>query len=99
VLDAAEAAAIAAAIGGSTPVTATRSVTGESLGAAGALQAVFALQTLRSRRVPGIVGLEAADPAVRINIHPSARPLAAERALVTAASHEGNTVALVLSLN
>ena len=99
VLDAAEAAAIAAAIGGSTPVTATRSVTGESLGAAGALQAVFALQTLRSRRVPGIAGLEASDPAVRINIDASARPLDAELALVTAASHEGNTVALVLSLN
>lgn len=98
-LDLAEASAIAAALGTTLPVTAIKSVTGESLGAAGALQAILALQAMRCRRIPGVAGLEIVDPAVRINIDAAARPLEAERALVTSASHEGNAVALVISLN
>jgi len=99
VLDRREAAAIAAAVGTRTPVTAVKSMTGESLGAAGALQTILALQAMRCRRLPGVAGLTDVDPDVRIDIDASTRPLMAERALVTAASHEGNAVALVLSLN
>ena len=54
---------------------------------------------MRYRRLPGVSGLVSVDPEVRINIDATTRPLAAERALVTSTSHEGNTVALVLSLN
>jgi 3-oxoacyl-[acyl-carrier-protein] synthase II len=98
ILDRREAGAIAAAVGTSTPVTAIKSVTGESLGAAGALQTVTALHAMRCRRLPGISGLSAVDPGMRLNVDASTRPLAAERALVTATSHEGHAVALVLSL-
>src|SRR5262249_41347692 len=56
-LDALEATAIAATVGAETPVTAIKSVTGESLGAAGAMQAILALHAMRCRRVPGISGL------------------------------------------
>ena len=45
------------------------------------------------------VDWDAWSRAVRINIDASSRPLAAKRALVTATSHEGHAVALVLSLN
>jgi len=98
ILDLREAFAIAAAAGAETPVTAIKSVTGESLGASGALQAVIALYAMRCRRLPGISGLSSVDPLVRLNIDASTRPLAAERALITATSHEGHAVALVLSL-
>jgi 3-oxoacyl-[acyl-carrier-protein] synthase II len=99
ILDLREASAIAAAVGTTTPVTAVKSMTGESLGAAGALQAILALHAMRCRRLPGIAGLSDVDPGVRIDVTSSSRPLMAERALVTATSHEGNAVALVLSLN
>ena len=98
-LDVAEAAAIAAAAGSQTPVTAIKSMAGESLGAAGALQAIVALHAMRCRRLPGVAGLHAPDPAVRINVDQATRPITGERALVTATSHEGNAVALVLSLS
>jgi len=98
-LDAAEAAAIMAVVGREAPVTAIKSVAGESLGAAGALQAIVALHAMRCRRLPGVAGLQAPDPAVRINVDAATRPLDAERALVTATSHEGNAVAVVLSLS
>ena len=99
ILDLREALAIAAAVGTRTPVTAIKSMTGESLGAAGPLQAVIALQAMRCRRLPGVSGLLDVDPGVRIDVDASTRPLAADRALVTAMSHEGNAVALVLSAN
>jgi 3-oxoacyl-[acyl-carrier-protein] synthase II len=98
-LDLREALAIGTVVGTSPPVTAIKSVAGESLGAAGALQAIIALQAMRCRRLPGIAGLVDVDPGVRINLDAATRPLAAERALVTATSHEGNAVALVLSVN
>jgi 3-oxoacyl-[acyl-carrier-protein] synthase II len=99
VLDARESFGIAASAGADIPVTAIKSATGELLGAAGALQTIVALEAMRYRRLPGVSGLVSVDPEVRINIDATTRPLAAERALVTSTSHEGNTVALVLSLN
>jgi 3-oxoacyl-[acyl-carrier-protein] synthase II len=99
ILDLHESIGIAAAAGRDIPVTAIKAVAGESLGAAGALQTIVAMHAMRCRRLPGISGLLSIDPGVRINVDPFTRPLAAERALVTATSHEGNAVALVLSLN
>ena len=98
-LDRREAAAIASVVGERTPVTAVKSMTGEALGASGALQAIAALHAMRSGRLPGIAGLAAPDPAVRIDIAGATRPIEASRALVTAATPEGNCAALVLSLN
>ncbi|HEX4567800.1 MAG TPA: beta-ketoacyl synthase N-terminal-like domain-containing protein [Vicinamibacterales bacterium] len=99
ILDLHESIGIAAAAGRDIPVTAIKAVAGESLGAAGALQTIVAMHAMRCRLLPGIAGLLSVDPGVRINIDAFTRPLAAERALVTATSHEGHAVALVLSLN
>lgn len=100
VLDVRESRALEAVVGAHVPVTAIKSMTGESLGSAGAVQALIALHAMRCRRLPGIAGLAAVDSRVRINIDAATRPLTdATRALVTAASHEGNAVALVLSLS
>ena len=98
-LDAREAAALASTIGESTPVTAVKAMTGEALGASGALQAIAALETMRAGRLPGVAGLTSADPAVRIDVTAATRPLDADRMLVTATTPEGNCAALVLSVN
>jgi 3-oxoacyl-[acyl-carrier-protein] synthase II len=99
VLDAREASGIGCGIGAATPVTALKSMLGETLGASGALQAIVALQSLQTRRLPGIVGLEQPDPAIELPlVAPGAQPLQASHALVTAMAREGNCCALVVGL-
>ncbi len=61
--DAAEAEAVAKVFGQPGPiVTSTKGVTGHALGAAGALEAVATVLTIRNRLVPPTAGLEQPDP-------------------------------------
>ena len=98
VLDGREAAGIAEAIGSRTPVTAIKAMTGETLGASGPLQTIAIVESMREGRLPGIAGLTAPDPAIRLDLTAGTRPLQASHALVTALTPEGNCAALVLSL-
>ncbi|MEU6809341.1 beta-ketoacyl-[acyl-carrier-protein] synthase family protein [Streptomyces sp. NPDC046831] len=69
--DAAEAAALKAALGsvaGRVPVTATKSLTGHTLGAAGAIEAVAAVQALMYQVVPPTANLDHPDPAVGLDV-------------------------------
>ncbi len=64
--DTAEAAAIRAAIGDHALVTATKSMTGHMLGAAGAVEAIFALLALREQTVPAVLNLDDPDDAADV---------------------------------
>jgi 3-oxoacyl-(acyl-carrier-protein) synthase len=97
-LDAREAAGIASVLGPSVPVTAIKSMTGEALGASGALQVLTAIESLRSSRLPGVAGLVMLDPEITLNVSPDARHVKAEWALVTAVSAEGNCCAVVVGV-
>lgn len=97
-LDAREGAGIAEVVGGEVPVTALKSMTGEALGASGALQALTAVAALRGGRLPGVAGLASLDPAIPINASAQTRDIRASHALVTAIAPEGNCCAVVLSL-
>src|SRR5690606_22346675 len=69
--DAAEARAIRRAFGDHTdriPVTATKSMTGHLLGAAGALEAVLTVQTLHHRQVPATINLDRQDPQIDLDV-------------------------------
>ena len=59
--DTAEAAAIRSSLGEHVMVTATKSQTGHLLGAAGALESVFAILALREQIVPGTANLDDPD--------------------------------------
>ena len=99
VLDGREATGIGGALGTSTPVTAVKSTVGEALGASGALQAIAAIESLRTGRVPGIAGLEQPDPAIEVSLlRPGVQATSARRALVTAIAREGNCCALAISV-
>ena len=98
-LDAREAAAIAAVLGRSVPVTAIKSMTGEALGASGALQALTAIEALRSGTLPGVAGLTQLDPAIPLNVTAGTRAISAMHAVVTAIAPEGNCCAVVLSVD
>ncbi|MHB1500670.1 MAG: beta-ketoacyl-ACP synthase II [Candidatus Dormibacteria bacterium] len=63
--DAAETAAIKQVLGehaGQIPISSTKSMTGHSLGAAGAIESVFSVMTLIDGRVPPTINYETPDP-------------------------------------
>ncbi|MFF2945647.1 beta-ketoacyl-[acyl-carrier-protein] synthase family protein [Streptomyces niveus] len=66
--DAAEADAIAEAVGGHPAVTATKSMTGHLLGASGALGALATVLALRTGTVPATRNLDRLDPAIDLDV-------------------------------
>ncbi len=77
--DVAEAKAIRSALGSATDgvaVSATKSMTGHLLGAAGALEGVFTLLALRDRVAPPTINVDDLDPDVDLDVvRKEARPL------------------------
>lgn len=66
--DATEGAAIAQIFGSKTPVSSTKSMMGHSLGAAGAIEAVFSVLALREQFLPPNINFDERDPAWDIHI-------------------------------
>ncbi len=69
--DIAEAKAIVRAFGDAAegiPVTGTKSMTGHLLGAAGALEAVFSVLSVRDRIAPATINVEHLDPDIRLDV-------------------------------
>jgi 3-oxoacyl-[acyl-carrier-protein] synthase II len=77
--DAAETAALKRALGDEAkriPVSSTKSTIGHLLGAAGAVEAVATVETLRTRVIPPTLGYEVPDPELDLDYVPGeARPL------------------------
>ncbi len=69
--DVAEAQAIVRAFGdaaGNIPVSGTKSMTGHLLGAAGALEAVLSVLSIRDRLAPATINLDNLDPAIPLDV-------------------------------
>jgi 3-oxoacyl-[acyl-carrier-protein] synthase-1 len=66
--DAAESKAIASVFGDRVPVAGTKGYTGHTLGAAGALEAVFSVMAIEHGWIPKTVGAEPIDPAAHIQV-------------------------------
>lgn len=64
--DASESKAINALFGESVPVVSTKAYTGHTLGACGALEAIFAIAALREGWIPAAIGSEEVDPEVSL---------------------------------
>jgi 3-oxoacyl-[acyl-carrier-protein] synthase II len=78
--DAAETAALKRALGEKQarriPISSTKSTIGHTLGAAGAVEAVATVETLRTRVIPPTLGYEVPDPELDLDFVPGeARPL------------------------
>lgn len=79
------------------PVTATKSMIGHAMGAAGALSAIAAIYCLRDGMVPPTINYQTPDPACDLDYVPNkARQLAANYAMVNAFGLGGVNVALLL---
>lgn len=101
--DRAEVEGLALALGahrlGEVPALAVAGQLGECLGAGGALSVLLALESLRAGRLPGIAGLDEADPALpHLSLSSSARPFSGRLALVTAIALDGPVAALLVAL-
>lgn len=78
------------------PVVSTKAYTGHTLGAAGALEAIFTLRQLRDGEVPATAGFAEPDPECRILPTVSRTTVRAEWALSNSLAFGGNNSALVL---
>ena len=99
--DVAEARALRAVLGDHTDqvvVTSTKGVTGHLLGAAGAVEAAFAIQALREGRVPPTANLERQDPAIALDVVAGEpREVELGAVLSTSMGFGGQNAALVLT--
>jgi 3-oxoacyl-[acyl-carrier-protein] synthase II len=99
--DAAEARALRAVFGDHTDriaVTSTKGVTGHTLGAAGAIEAAFAIQALRTGLIPPTANLTRQDPEIHLDVVAGApREVRLEAVLSTSMGFGGQNAALVLT--
>lgn len=96
-----EAKGILAGLNGQTrklPVTAIKSMLGETLGASGPMQAIALLETMRDGVLPGINGLEQVDDDLALDMISSEnREIDLEEALINSAGFDGHCCSLVLA--
>lgn len=99
--DAAEARALRAVFADHTDelvVTSTKGVTGHLLGAAGAVEAIFAIMALREGTVPPTAGLATQDPEIVLDVVAgSPREVDLEAVLSTSMGFGGQNAALVFT--
>ncbi len=94
--DAAEAAAIARVLGARVPVTSTKPLVGHLLGAAGAVEADFAMHAIERGFVPGTVGVDAAAPDAPVSLATRTARGAQRVVMSTSFAFGGINAALVL---
>lgn len=99
--DVAEARALRAVFGDHTDqivVSSTKGVTGHTLGAAGAIEAAFAIQAMREGRVPPTANLTRQDPEIDLDVvSGSPREVAFDAVLSTSMGFGGQNAALVFT--
>ena len=98
--DGAETAALKTAFGDHAkklPISSTKSMTGHTLGAAGAIEAVICILAMRDGILPPTINQEVPDPACDLDYIPNtARKVTVEYALTNSMGFGGHNVALVI---
>jgi 3-oxoacyl-[acyl-carrier-protein] synthase II len=95
--DAAEGKAIAELLGKNVPVSSTKSMMGHSLGAAGAIEAVFCLLALREQFLPANINFRDRDEDVDLSIVANtARPAKIDIALSNSFGFGGTNASIVM---
>ncbi len=56
------------------PISATKSMTGHLMGAAGAVEAIFTVLSIQHQAVPGVPTFRDEDPAIRLNVPRTTQP-------------------------
>jgi 3-oxoacyl-[acyl-carrier-protein] synthase II len=99
--DATEVAALRAALGGAAPavpVSSTKSLTGHSLGASGAIEAVASVQAITSGVIPPTGNLDRPDPELGLDFVPNQPRDAPVRAVLSSSfAFGGHNVVLAFT--
>ncbi|MET9023023.1 beta-ketoacyl-ACP synthase II [Actinopolymorpha sp. NPDC004070] len=96
--DITEAGSVTEAIGPHPAVTATKSMTGHTFGAAGAIGAMASILALRDQVVPPTINLHQLDPAVKLDVvSGEARKMQLNAALANSFGFGGHNAALVFT--
>jgi 3-oxoacyl-(acyl-carrier-protein) synthase len=91
-----EAHAIRAVFRGASPVVAsTKGYVGHTLGAAGAIEAIFTLESLCSGWIPASAGADPVDPELGLDVATEPRALPLRAALSNSFAFGGSNVSLV----
>jgi 3-oxoacyl-[acyl-carrier-protein] synthase II len=97
-----EARAVAEAFGCHTqrmPVTAIKSMLGETLGASGALQAIDVLETMRDGVLPGVAQFVEAEEEFTLAVEPASQSVDVSTALLSSVGFDGHSCSLILTRN
>jgi 3-oxoacyl-[acyl-carrier-protein] synthase II len=95
--DAAEGKAIAELFGKDVPVSSTKSMMGHSLGAAGAIEAVFCILALQHQFLPGNINFRTPDSDLDLNIVANeARPAAVSTVISNSFGFGGTNASIVI---
>ena len=94
--DAAEGKAVVALFGDRVPCSSTKGATGHTLGAAGAVEALFCALALRHGFLPGSPNTDTLDPAIPIDYLLATRTGSVRRALTNSFGFGGSNCSLVL---
>jgi 3-oxoacyl-[acyl-carrier-protein] synthase I len=94
--DVAEACAIEAVLGTDVPVVSTKGYTGHTLGACGAVEAIFSVMAIEHGFIPPSVGSNPLDPEVRVRVVAERIDGPVRRVLSNAFAFGGNNCTLAL---
>lgn len=94
--DRSEARAIQSAVRRDVPASSLKGAVGHTLGAAGAVEALFCMMAIEDEFIPPNVGLQHLDPLALPNVSARARPAPVKHALSNSFGFGGNNCALVL---
>jgi 3-oxoacyl-[acyl-carrier-protein] synthase-1 len=95
--DAAEAAAVARVFERSVPLTATKSLTGHTLGSAGLTALALAIESLRRQEIPATLRATPVDDALGVAVVDRRTPARLEHVLVNAFGFGGSNTSVVVS--
>lgn len=93
--DASEDLAVVGLLGEGVPVSSTKGMTGHTLGAAGATEALIAVLAIEEGRIPGSPGTRSVDPKLRANYQLAGRPAPLAHALSNSFGFGGSNCSLV----
>src|SRR5688572_7817894 len=93
--DAAEDQAVVGLLGDRVPVSSTKGMTGHTLGAAGAVEALIAVLALEEGHIPGSPGTRTLDPELRARYEVAGRPARLARAMSNSFGFGGSNCSLV----
>ena len=93
--DAAEDKAVTSLLGTATPCNSTKGMTGHTLGAAGAIEALLTVLAIEEGRIPGSPGTRAIDPALHARYEIEGRPARVDTAMSNSFGFGGSNCSLV----